>query len=284
MRLATFICFTWLVCAAVASPLPEVTREFNDANYRAELNKVRMLSIGKPDSKVGYKLRRWNPNSGVNPEELGSYLEGDMLVPPSTQGRNGLINTYYRWPNAEVFYKFNGTFNENQTALIYKAFDAYHAKTCIRFKPYNGSQSSYVVINSENTGCWATVGRYGGMQYVNLQIPGCVTIVGTVIHEFMHTIGFYHEHARTDRDQWIKILWENVDPGSVKSFDIRNSTSAFGVAYDYGSVMHYSAKSFSSNGQPTIETIQPPGALIGQRSALSDNDVQKINIMYKCVV
>lgn len=32
----------------------------------------------------------------------------------------------------------------------------------------------------------------------------------------------------------------------------KETTDAFGVGYDYGSVMHYSSKAFSKNGQPTI--------------------------------
>ncbi len=42
----------------------------------------------------------------------------------------------------------------------------------------------------------------------------------------------------------VKNNFVKADPGS---------TSAFGVAYDYGSVMHYSSKSFSRNGNPTIK-------------------------------
>lgn len=32
----------------------------------------------------------------------------------------------------------------------------------------------------------------------------------------------------------------------------RATTDAFGVGYDYGSVMHYSSTAFSKNGLPTI--------------------------------
>lgn len=42
--------------------------------------------------------------------------------------------------------------------------------------------------------------------------------------------------------------------GTQANFDKASAatTNPFGVEYDYGSVMHYSANAFSKNGQPTI--------------------------------
>lgn len=42
--------------------------------------------------------------------------------------------------------------------------------------------------------------------------------------------------------------------GTQANFDkaSTSTTNAYGVEYDYGSVMHYSASAFSRNGQPTI--------------------------------
>ena len=35
---------------------------------------------------------------------------------------------------------------------------------------------------------------------------GCMEY-STIIHEIMHVVGFYHEHERWDRDQYIDIIW-----------------------------------------------------------------------------
>ena len=42
--------------------------------------------------------------------------------------------------------------------------------------------------------------------------------------------------------------------GHEANFEIasKKTTDAFGVGYDYGSVMHYSANAFSKNNQPTL--------------------------------
>lgn len=36
---------------------------------------------------------------------------------------------------------------------------------------------------------------------------------GIVLHELMHVLGFWHEHARADRDRYIKVNWNEILPG-----------------------------------------------------------------------
>ena len=57
-----------------------------------------------------------------------------------------------------------------------------------------------------------------------------------------------------------------------------------GFAYDYWSIMHYAAKSFSSNKKDTIKIRKiglKVGAVIGLRH-LSKLDIAQIREMYQC--
>lgn len=40
----------------------------------------------------------------------------------------------------------------------------------------------------------------------------------TVVHEFMHVIGFIHEHQRNDRDNYVNIKWRNIISGKFCSW------------------------------------------------------------------
>ena len=65
--------------------------------------------------------------------------------------------------------------------------------------------------------------------------------MATILHEIGHALGLYHEHTRTDRDDYVRINWENVIYSYLYQFekDSGRYTTTQGLDYDYGSIMHY---------------------------------------------
>jgi choriolysin H len=59
-----------------------------------------------------------------------------------------------------------------------------------------------------------------------------------ILHEIGHALGFYHEHNRSDRDDYIKIHYENIEPGQIRQFQ-KQENAVFDTNYDYLSIMHY---------------------------------------------
>lgn len=60
-----------------------------------------------------------------------------------------------------------------------------------------------------------------------------------------------------------------------------SASNLFNTSYDYGSLMHYDAYAFSTNGQPTIVARQT-GVTMGQRNTLSAIDAQTVRLLYNC--
>lgn len=56
----------------------------------------------------------------------------------------------------------------------------------------------------------------------------------------MHTVGFFHEQSRYDREQFIQILWTNVVNGADDQFEKYgvNVIDQLNEPYDYASIMY----------------------------------------------
>ncbi|GLH16112.1 Seminal metalloprotease 1, partial [Gryllus bimaculatus] len=135
--------------------------------------------------------------------------------------------------------------------------------------------------------CAAPVGYVPIGRPIDLYLgqPGCQRR-GTVQHEFLHTLGFWHEHTRPDRDQHVTVHWANIKPGLEFNFFVRPAKDVqyLRMPYDYGSVMHYRSVAFSKDGRShTLEPKEPRAVrLMGQRMRFSKIDLAKLNRLYNC--
>lgn len=76
--------------------------------------------------------------------------------------------------------------------------------------------SKHQIVSVSSCRCWSNIGRDGGQQVVSLSVFGCLEH-GIIQHELLHALGFHHEHTRSDRDQYVRIHWENVPAGDLKA-------------------------------------------------------------------
>ncbi len=109
------------------------------------------------------------------------------------------------------------------------------------------------------------------------------------MHEIGHALGYWHEQSRPDRDNYIKIIENNVKPRHLKQFLKHSMMSSSGkLEYDYDSIMHYSETAFSRNGRRTIVVANEAvyrrqgSPVIGQRNHLSALDITGMKLFYGC--
>lgn len=207
-----------------------------------------------------------------------NFYEGDIV--PSLQSRNAMADMSQRWPENRIPYTISKEFNQKERSIIARAMQTYHNNTCVRFEAKNSKDGDYLFIYP-GLGCASLVGRMKKMQPVLLG-KGCV-FSGIVEHELMHAVGFWHEQSRADRDEFVKINWQNIQKGMAYNFAKLSGKEVqhLGEEYDYSSVMHYGTHAFAKGSAPTITPLKS-GVVIGQRKGLSSIDIAKINKLYDC--
>lgn len=206
--------------------------------------------------------------------ENQKVFEGDIILTEeqlsevsAANGRTeGAARNTLRWPNGVVYYSIASDLTNPQR--VYDAIAHWQNYSSLRFVQRT-NQANYIVFRY-GSGCSSSVGMVGGVQYINLHTD-CST--GSTIHEIGHAIGIWHEQSRADRDNYIRILWQNIETDAQHNFN-KYTQYAEGFdhgGFDFGSIMMYSPYAFSANRQPTITKLD--GSLYSvQRDALSGGD------------
>lgn len=72
-----------------------------------------------------------------------------------------------------------------------------------------------IVLNKELDECASHVGMQPPHRQPQRLILGktCTQKNGTIVHELMHTLGFYHEHTRPDRDTMLTVNYQAMKVG-----------------------------------------------------------------------
>ena len=153
------------------------------------------------------------------------------LEEPAVAGKAGRSSTRLvknRWPNGVVPYTLEAAFNDEFKALIAAAILAVQDATCIQWRPKVDTDKDWVYIQTTGAqGCTATLGfAWEGFGEHALKLKGpdscnqkvtifsflihALCIQGVIIHEMMHNLGVSHEMQRPERDDFISMVWPNV--------------------------------------------------------------------------
>ncbi|WP_234009023.1 M12 family metallopeptidase [Deinococcus sp. NW-56] len=206
-------------------------------------------------------------------------LEDDILLADdvskvSPQGTY-VVDTRYRWTGRTIPYAFASNVPQAVRDRVTQAAANIRATTNVVVTPRT-TQSNYVQITyNTGTSCASSLGMVGGAQTLTLA-DRCS--VGTIMHEFGHAMGLFHEQTRPDRDQYVAIQWQNIPADWQSQYQIRSGSRGYG-AYDFDSIMHYPAY---FDGKLAIKPLNSSIDLnrMGQRGGYSSTDVSTINALY----
>ena len=232
--------------------------------------------------------RESTAESGV-PEGF-MIIEGDVLVPEDFFTRGTYATNL--WLNAVIPYEFDANVSSAQQSIAISAMQRWESAATVDFRPRAG-EFNFIHIGNDAASNYSLIGMW--------DLPGQPVQINSwdewvVAHELAHALGFWHEQSRADRDTYVTINWDIIQPGMAFNFDIRGDQGPQGSGeygpYDFDSIMHYGACDFSicctpgfcPCAVPGCRTIilNPPyqGMVIGQMSHLSDWDKITMSFLY----
>ena len=175
----------------------------------------------------------------LSDDDKERFKKKDATIPSQYNDYNAIRGKDKKWPLGVVPYEISDEFPSKVKELILQKMQEFYNKTCIEFASHT-NEEDFISIEKggENT---SPVGRQGGKQVVTLISED------SALHELMHTIGFWHEQSREDRDDYITVLKNNIHADKLENFQKYSlkEIDHLGAKYDYCSIMHYGPGTFA---------------------------------------
>jgi hypothetical protein len=263
-----------------------------------------------------------------------AVVEGDIVIGSAADFLSGganyvapVVPDYVRgqpkrWGNGVAPYVVPFVIDDSVSAsdrvLIEQAMSLWVGATNISFRELSGTRDwrreNYVKFSGREKRCSSnslgikekfTAGAVSAEQNINVvQVAGCGSW-GSIAHEIGHVLGLGHEQSRGDRDDYITILWSNIQKGKGVQYcrAIWDQQTLVNTAYDFDSIMHYPVDGFAEKsgcpkeviyeGKPRCLALVPnqekvrqqqqllrSAIKIGQTDHLSEGDIGLVNMLY----
>ncbi|MFC3354800.1 M12 family metallopeptidase [Sphingobacterium zeae] len=245
-----------------------------------EINTTKIEEVSPADSTI-HKFNLPGGSEIKVLEKKGNYyIADDILLSKkqfltlkslsgSTLPRSAVMtNLVSKWPNGEVPYLIESNFYDVQR--VSDAISRYHNQTPVRLVPKQPWHNDYVIFVNHPSTSMSSLGKIGGVQQIHISTSAGY---GTVMHEIGHAIGLFHEHTRSDRDQFVQ-----VDPSVANNINYQKYDTnflGFDVGFfDFNSIMMYPMSNVLKNkSDPTYNWPL-------NRSDFSTGDISGINYIY----
>lgn len=264
-----------------ASPTPPVSAP-SSAPASATLPRLPARSSIPTESEYQNRNPRTVPFEIVEGDLAVSF--GDIILGKVTDAGGAKSGRHepappQLWDRTEIPYLISPELPD--PSRVEQAIQYFNQNTPVRFVPRT-TQADAIVFEPGQEHCYSALGRTGGLQPIRLS-AGCQS--QQILHEIMHALGFVHEQSRTDRDEYVEVVWDNIDPRYHPQFAIVPEPlmeALRGTAFDFRSIMLYRPETFAlapgkaalkpQGGRPSIEPAQ---------QGLSEGDIQRLKRLYR---